>query len=126
MKTRDPYAILRWSARIIGTLLVFFTLFMFIGESLDSYRREGKASLEALNWIMIVTFFFWFLGMAGIIWAWWKEGPGGFLSFASTVVFLILIPLNSEAGFTPILFIYLLPSVLFILYWWLKRTSPKS
>ena len=64
--------------------------------------------------------------MAGIIWAWWNEGSGGFLSFAATVVFLILIPLNPEAQFTPVLLIFLLPSILFILYWWMKRTSPKS
>jgi hypothetical protein len=126
MKTKDPYAILRWSARILGAVIVFFTLFIAIGESIDSYRKNGSASLEALNWILIVTFFFWFLGMAGIIWAWWKEGPGGFLSLAATVIFLILVPLSPESTFSPVLLIYLLPSILFIMYWWMKRTSPKG
>ena len=58
MKTKDPYAILRWSARIIGTVIVFFTLLFVIGESIDSYRRNGSASLEALNWITDRDIFF--------------------------------------------------------------------
>lgn len=123
MKTKNPYAGLRWTARIVGTLLVLFTLFMAIGETVEGYQRAGKASLEALGILQIITFIFWFSGLAGLIWAWWKEGTGGLFSLICTAIFIILVEVNPEARFTPILLIFFLPSVLYILYWWLTKKS---
>jgi uncharacterized membrane protein len=124
MKTKSQYAVIRWIARIVGTLLVLFTLFMVIGEIIDKY---GKTALETFNILQIITFIFWFLGLAGLILAWWKEGAGGIFSFICTVIFLILVKVNAivnpEASFMAILFIFLIPSVLFIIYWWLTKKT---
>jgi len=124
MKTKSQYAVIRWIARIVGTLLVLFTLFMVIGEIIDKY---GKTALETFNILQIITFIFWFLGLAGLILAWWKEGAGGIFSFICTVIFLILVKVNAivnpEASFMVILFIFLIPSVLFIIYWWLTKKT---
>jgi hypothetical protein len=123
MKTKNQYAGIRWIARVVGTLLVLFTLFMFIGQMIEGYHRNGK--LETFNVLQIITFIFWFLGLAGLILAWWKEGAGGIFSFICTVIFLILVKVNanvnSKARFTVILFIFLIPSFLFIIYWWLTK-----
>ena len=124
MKTKSQYAGIRWIARVVGTLLVLFTLFMVIGEIIDKY---GKTALETFNILQIITFIFWFLGLAGLILAWWKEGAGGIFSFICTVIFLILVKVNAivnpEASFMVILFIFLIPSVLFIIYWWLTKKT---
>lgn len=123
MKTKKQYAILRWTARTIGTLLVVFTLFMATGEMLDGYHRTGRISFETFNGLEIVTFIFWFLGLAGLIWAWWKEGAGGFFSLICLVIFLILVKSNPEAHFASLLLVFLFPSVLYILYWRLTKKA---
>ena len=126
MKTKNQYAGIRWIARVVGTLIVLFTLFMVIGEMIEGYQKNGK--LETFNILQIITFIFWFLGLTGLILAWWKEGAGGIFSFFCTVIFLILVKVNAnvnpEARFTSVLFIFLIPSVLFIIYWWLTKPLP--
>ena len=128
MKTKDEYAAIRWTARIIGTLLVVFTLLIFIGEMIEGYHKKGK--IETFNILQIITFIFWFLGLAGLILAWWKEGTGGISSFICTVIFLILVKVNAnvnpEASFSAILFIFLIPSALFIIYWWLTKRADQN
>lgn len=128
MKTKNQYAGIRWTARVVGTLLVFFTLFIFIGEIIEGYHRNGKP--ETFNILQIITFIFWFLGLAGLILAWWKEGAGGIFSFICTVIFLILVKVNAtvnpEARFMFILFIFLIPSALFIIYWWLEKKTAQN
>jgi hypothetical protein len=130
MKTKNQYAGIRWTARVVGTLLVLFTLFIVIGEMVDGYHKNGKTDLETFNILLIITFIFWFFGLAGMILAWWKEGAGGILSFICTVIFLILVKINAnvnpEARFTVILFIFLIPSVLFIIYWWLTKKVARN
>jgi hypothetical protein len=130
MKTKNQYAGIRWTARFVGTLLVLFTLFIVIGEMVDGYHKNGKTDLETFNILLIITFIFWFFGLAGMILAWWKEGAGGILSFICTVIFLILVKINAnvnpEARFTVILFIFLIPSVLFIIYWWLTKKVARN
>lgn len=130
MKTKHQYAGICWTARVVGTLLVLFTLFIVIGEMIDGYHRNGNIDLETFNILQIITFIFWFLGLAGLILAWWKEGAGGILSFICTVIFLILVKVNAnvnpEARFTVILFIFLIPSVLFIIYWWLTKKTARN
>ena len=130
MRTKNQYVGIRWIARVVGTLLVLFTLFIFIGEMIEGYRRNGKTDLETFNILQIITFIFWFFGLAGLILAWGKEGAGGILSFICTVIFLILVKVNAninpEASFTVILFIFLIPSVLFIIYWWLTKKTVRN
>jgi hypothetical protein len=130
MKTKNQYAGIRWTARVVGTLLVLFTLLIVIGEMIDGYHRNGKIDLETFNILQIITFIFWFFGLAGLILAWWKEGAGGILSFICTVIFLILVKVNAnvnpEARFMVILFIFLIPSVLFIIYWWLTKKAARN
>lgn len=127
MEKLSRFAGIRWTARVIGTLLVVFTLIIGIGEMLEGSQNKGKT--ELYNSLQIITFVFWFLGLTGMIWAWWKERAGGIFSFICTVIFLTLVKVNAsvnpEASFTPILFIFLIPSVLFIIYWWLTK-KPKT
>ena len=70
MKNTVLINIIRWSARIIGTLMAAFTLFIGIGEMLEG--RSSPASEP--NIYNIIIFVVWGLGVSGLLLALWKEG----------------------------------------------------
>ena len=123
MKTTSTIKILRWTARITGTLIVALTLFIGIGELLEGANKPGtSATFDAL---MIITFAFWGAGLAGLILALWKEGLGGFISLLCFIIFFLLIGLNPkpDVHFAYPLLIFLVPSVLYICSWGLARKT---
>lgn len=126
MKTTKTISIIRWTARIVGTLLVLLTILIGVGQMLESYNRYGAAALDTFDTLMIITFVFWIAGLAGLILALWKEGLGGIGSLLSFIIFIFLLGINPKSNFIYGLFIYLIPSVLYVYCWWLtKRPSNK-
>ena len=125
MEKITSISIIRWTARIIGTLMVAFTLFIGIGEMLESYNKHGVSASDTFDILMIITFTFWGAGLAGLILALWKEGSGGIVSLVSFIIFISLVGINPkpDASFSNVLFIFLIPSVLYLCYWWLTRKS---
>lgn len=125
MKKSTVISILRLKARIIGTLVVAFTLFIGIGEMLESFNKHGVSVLETFDALIIISFVFWGAGLAGLILALWKEGLGGIISFGSFIIFIVLVGVNPnpDVNYTPILFIFLIPSVLYLCYWWLTQKA---
>jgi len=121
MKNTVLMNIIRWSARIIGTLIVAFTLFIVIGEMLEG--RNGPASEP--NIYNIITFVVWGIGLSGLIFALWKEGLGGMISLFCFIIFNILAAMNPTPGsrYMNTLLFFMSPSILYLLYWWLKRNS---
>ncbi len=126
MKTTTTISIIRWTARIIGTLLVLITLIIGVGEMLESYNTDGVSPFYSFDILTIITFVFFIVGLAGLILALWKEGKGGIISLFSFIIFIFLVGINPEANFTYALFIYLIPSVLYIYGWWLTKKSSKN
>ncbi len=114
--------IIRWTARIIGISLVAFTLIFGIGSLLEEHHAPASETFDTL---MIITFTFWGVGLAGLIFALWKEGLGGIISLAGFIIFIFLAGINTkpDASFSIVLFIFLIPSVLYISYWWLTKKS---
>ena len=125
MEKITSISIIRWTARIIGTLMVAFTLFIVIGEMLESYNKHGVSASDTFDILMIITFTFWGAGLAGLILALWKEGLGGIVSLVSFIIFISLVGINPkpDASLSNVLFIFLIPSVLYLCYWWLTRKS---
>lgn len=125
MKTTITISIVRWTARIIGTLIVIFTLFIGIGEMLEDYNKPGSAAFDTFDTLMIITFTFWGAGLAGLILALWKEGLGGIVSLLSFIIFIFLVGINPkpDVRFMYSLFIFLIPSVLYIYCWWLTKKT---
>ena len=125
MEKITSISIIRWTARIIGTLMVAFTLFIGIGEMLESYNKHGVSASDTFDILMIITFTFWGAGLAGLILALWKEGLGGIVSLVSFIIFISLVGINPkpDASLSNVLFIFLIPSVLYLCYWWLTRKS---
>ena len=126
MKTTTTISIIRWTARIVGTLLVLFTILIGVGQMLESYNRHGAAALDTFDTLMIITFVFWIAGLAGLILALWKEGLGGIGSLLSFIIFIFLLGINPKSNFIYGLFIYLIPSVLYVYCWWLTKKSSNN
>ncbi len=121
-------SIIRWAARIIGTLMLVFTLLIGIGEMLEGYNKHAGASSDTFDTLMIITFTFWGLGLAGLLLALWKEGLGGIVSLLSFIIFIILVGINPkpDTSFSFVLFIFLIPSILYLCYWWLTTKPPNK
>jgi hypothetical protein len=121
MKNKVLLNIIRWLARIIGTLMVIIVLAFFIGYIIEGLNKPGPG-LEPYN---IIVFVVWGTGLAALLLAWWKEGLGGIISLLCFIIVNILAAVNPVPGssYTYILLFFLLPSILFLLYWWLKRNS---
>jgi bacteriorhodopsin len=122
MKNTTVLSIIRWTARIVGTLIVFLTLFIGIGEMLEGH---GKPVSNPFNTLMIITFVIWGLGLAGLLLALWKEGIGGIISLFCFIIFNILVATNpnQESRYSFVLLVFMIPSVLYLCYWWLARKS---
>jgi hypothetical protein len=120
MATKDSSANgLRWAARITGSVMIAFTLFMAIGYHLEGREKHPDAAfLSGLTPLIIIMFIFWGMGLAGLIIGWWKERPGGYLSMLCFIVVAILNLFNPEApsrtGAIIPMMIFCIPSVLFI------------
>ena len=121
MKKTTSISIINWTARIIGTLMVAFTLFIGIGEMLEGQNKPGPG----LDTFTIITFAVWGIGLAGLLFAMWKPGSGGLISLVSFIVFNILVAVNPnpDSTYTAVLLLFLLPSILFLLVWGLKNNK---
>lgn len=119
MKNTVLMNIIRWAARIIGTLLVLISLFFFVGDLIWNTEKPGSG-LETYN---IIVFAVMGIGFAALILAWWKEGLGGIISFISFIVFNFLAIFSPVEGsrYMSILLIFFVPSILYLIYWLLKR-----
>lgn len=75
--------IVRWIARVIGSLAIAFFLFMCIGELMfnsEPWTLEGGI----VGGFAIVL-------MTGVLIAWWKEGIGGIILITGAIAFAIFI-----------------------------------
>lgn len=119
MKNKTVLRSVLWTARIIGTLFVVLTLFIGIGEILEGQNKPGPV----LDNYTIITFVVWGIGLAGLLFAMLKPGTGGLISLLGFIVFNILVAVNPnpDSTYTAVLLLFLLPSILFLLVWWLKK-----
>ena len=103
--------------------MVAFTLIFFIGSMIEGHNKPAPG----LDTYTIITFVVWGMGLAGLLFAIWKPGIGGLISLLSFIAFNILAVVNPnpDSSYTIVLLIFLLPSILFLLFWWLKKTSNK-
>jgi len=112
---------IRWAARIIGTTIVIFVLIFAIGNFLEGLDKPKPN----YNTYTIIIFVIWGAGLAGLILALWKEGLGGIISLLCFIIFNILTAFNTTPGssYTFVLLLFMIPSILYLVYWRLKRDS---
>ncbi len=123
MKKTTSISIIRWTASIIGIFIVGFTLLFGIGYLVEGWNNPGPG----LPTSTIITFVVWGIGLSGLILALWKPGIGGLFSLLILIVFNILVAVSPvpDSRYSPVLLIFLLPSILFLVYWWLNKSPNK-
>ena len=122
--------IIRWCARITGSLLVVFTVIFGIMNYIDGLSRNNGSPLSSFNMIIILLFIVWGIALAGLVIALWKEGLGGCISLVCFVIMPVLNlfnPASPSRRSYMVFLIFIIPSLLYIYYWWLtKDISQKS
>ena len=103
--------LIRWIARIWGSMIVAFVLLSAIGEGL---RQAALGEWVALT--------FFFLICAGLIVAWKWEGLGGMIAIGCQIAWHVTMRITS-GSFELILplAIMAVPGLLFLTYWLLTR-----
>jgi hypothetical protein len=110
------HRVLRWSARILGTIevaLLFYFTFTEFREEISNHSPSPLLTLVNGQYFLAVTLTFAFIGL---IIAYWKEGLGGGISLVSFIVLFI--------GWSDFHVIFILgmtlaalPAILYFTYW---------
>jgi hypothetical protein len=114
--------IIRWLARIIGTLSIAVFLFFIVADSVE----KGRIAIESDRIPMTA---FLLLAFIGLIIAWRWEGLGGAIALAGLIAFNILAPASpAKGGIFVVTGLYGLPALLFVFCWWQtrKQLKPKA
>ena len=114
MKTR-LIKILRWILRILSGIIILFLLFMFIGETFFAEKPGGPLSTNAIIQLSING-----IGLIGLGLAWKWELTGGIIALVTYIVLVIINPIVLKA---PLLFIWPIIAILFIVLWALSRNT---
>ena len=109
--------ILRWLARIIGTIAIALFLLFFVADCV----KKGRIAIESDRILMTAFMLLAFIGL-GI--AWKREGIGGATALGGLIGFTLFAPASlSEGAVLVIAGLYGLPALLF-LYCWFRTRNP--
>lgn len=114
---------IRWIARIIGTLFAVFCILYLASDLAEVLRPTQGIPPQPWEFNKIAQAISFFSSIVGLILAFWKEGIGGLIAFAGMALSLIFMKFNPDANFNFTIFILLIPSLLYLLYWFLSRKS---
>ncbi len=114
-------ALLRWTARITGTLLLLFLIYMFVGHLVGDANgpngMEFRSSGEFFTFLLFPV-----CSIIGLALAYKYELLGGGLSVISLIVLVALRPDLMQMPFVSLI----TPGALYVLYaLTLKRIQPK-
>jgi hypothetical protein len=114
MSTKS-YKELRWILRGLSGLIIAFSLFMFIGETFFS---ENPGKPFTINEILQLSPMG--IGLIGLILAWKWEFIGGTIAL---VPFIVLATMEPTVLEVPLMYVWPLTAMLFILLWALSRNK---
>lgn len=114
LKASLAIVVLRWTARILGTLVLAFVVVMAIGEGVPNPLRFSlREQLLALSLALTL------LGL-GVAWEW--EGFGGALVLGGVACFALV---NHGIKMNAVTAPMLISGLFYLLCWWLtRRKSP--
>jgi hypothetical protein len=114
---------IRLIARIIGTLFALFCTLYLSSDLAAVLRPPQGIPPQPWDFFKIAQAISFLFSIVGLILAYWKEGPGGLIAFSGMTLSLIFMKYNPDANFNFTIFILLIPSLLYLLYWFLARNS---
>ena len=113
---RFDHRILRWSARILGTIevvLLFYMTFVEFKEEINNHSASPLLTMINGQYFLAVTLT---LAFIGLIVAYWEEGLGGGITLISLIV--LFIGWNDfHIGFILGMGVISIPSILYVAYW---------
>ena len=110
------HRILRWSARILGTLEAGFLIYLAYDQLIKGLINQGTSAFITLiggQYFLAVTLTIAFIGL---IIAYWKEGLGGGISLTSFIVLFIGWS-DFHVNFILGMVLASLPAILYFTYW---------
>jgi hypothetical protein len=109
--------IIRWTARIIAVLYAIILFILFTTTDMNPLLRNQHDYFIQILWILVPIGF-----LIGL----WKEGLGGLISFVSALTLIISFIMKeghrNSFYFYLILNIFLIPSILYLIYWYFNKT----
>lgn len=115
---RTVVILIRWIARITGSLLLFLLLAFLIGE--------GCPPIFGLPLPESLMLFAGIVVLLGILIAWKWEGVGGAMIVGGMLAFYAINHLVSGRFPGGALPLFYLPGILFLLCWWQTRRHPRQ
>ncbi len=110
------HRILRWSARILGTIevvLLFYMTFVEFKEEINNHSASPLLTMINGQYFLAVTLT---LAFIGLIIAYWEEGLGGGITLISLIV--LFIGWNDfHISFILGMGVISIPSILYVAYW---------
>ena len=127
-KKKTPSTSLCLTARITGTIWVFFYLFVIVFGYLESIQIKPGHVSQPDDILLIPIVASLLIALTGLIIAWWRAGIGGLISLFGFIIVEVLSIISPKFIFPlPIFAISLLPSILYLVYWWqLKQSSAEN
>jgi hypothetical protein len=116
-------SILRWTARSVGTLLVLSSVIFAGADIIEKHNKHAVFLSNPHTGLTILTVVCFFLALAGLVIALWKEGIGGLIAFIGMLGVVIVILNNPDFNASLMLLIIIIPSLLYLLYWWLAKNK---
>ncbi len=107
---------MRWTARIIALLMVLITLLFMVGEAMSGNHTQGNQTAP-----MMIVMGAMMLGGLVIAWKWELWG-----SLISLIGFVGVGVLNPNAFTKPGMYIFAIPSILFLVCVLLDKLEAKS
>ena len=115
---KKPFNGLHLAARITGLIWVSVILFFNIGYLFEGYQNNGNQFVVPDDPLAVLTVLSLYVGLAGLILAFWKTIQGVILSsigFLFAALFLILDP-KLNFSFIALVVIFI-PTLLYFAYW---------
>lgn len=110
--------LIRWIARIWGTIILVFILTFFLGYA---FGDEGLGFDKISNHEKITFIFFPIATIVGLLIAYKNEKIGGLIATLGMIVFFIMQP---EVLTKPFVFLGILPpGILYLIYWFLSKKN---
>jgi asparagine N-glycosylation enzyme membrane subunit Stt3 len=104
-----------WITRVLSGLIIAFSLFMFIGETFFGEKPGEPMSNNAILQLSIGG-----IGLIGLGLAWKWELTGGIIALVAFIVLAIINPITLQF---PLLYIYPVIAILFIVLWAKSRET---
>ena len=121
---KTPSKGLRLTARITGTIWVVFYLFLIVVGYLEGLQSKSGAVSKPPDILLIASVACLLIALTGLIIAWWRAGIGVLISLFGFIITGVLFKMDPKLIFSlPIFAISLVPSVLYLVYWWLAEKS---